>query len=166
MLVPTIAATNGRLLSLDVGGSGGLSIIALIDLCRATPLLEDIRYRYEYLTDDDARELGRLCPLLRIVVLLSEASSPAETWEKHFPNLCTMTLGGDTQFIGDIYRPTKLAAIAALAQTTKAHELDIDGCDVTLELIQLLVGTPFGDRVESMYITVQKYSLDARRGCP
>ena len=49
------------------------------------------------------------------------------------------------------YRPTLLDELAALSRVTKATELDYEGCDVTLELIEVLVGTPFGDRITSLY---------------
>ena len=46
------------------------------------------------------------------------------------------------------YVPTRLDAISAVARSTNATELDIGGAHILPELIDALVGTPFGDRIE------------------
>jgi len=126
-------------------GDPSVSVATCVELCRGAPLLEEIYHSGEELSDAAARELGQLCPLLKAVDFTCETYSAGETWAKHFPNLSCMSLRARQMN----YCPTLLDAIAALARVTKATELDIEGCDVTLDLIEVLVGTPFGDRLES-----------------
>ena len=74
----------------------------------------------------------------------------------------------------NLYRPTHLDAIAEAARTTSALELDLEGCYVTADVIEAVVGTPLGDRLTclsargmALWTTIEPEALlAAARGFP
>jgi hypothetical protein len=94
---------------------------------------------------DAIQQISRLCPKLEAVKFATnwKPLSPAEEWERYFPNLRSLKLGRRHKR----YRPTALHAITEAARTTSAVEIDIDGCHIFPDVVEAIVGTPLGDRI-------------------
>jgi len=162
-----VACTEGGLRELDLEWAD-ISEAALVDFCRRSPRLTSlVAPRCRNISDDAIHAISIACPELVSVDLSSRYTpaqvqevlgdappplppghryykySPAETWAIHFPKLETLSL--NNEHIG--YRPTRLRALRAAATATNATKLDVDGCRITWDVVEALVGTPFGDRL-------------------
>ena len=143
--------TNGGLRELSIE-KVSLSSAALVELCQASPKLTRLHApaRIENCikllpSDAECVAISTACPELNDVSFANTELSPAETWSIHFPNLRCFCVS-DNQTLD--YVPTRLDAISAAARSTNATELDVEACHVSLELIDAIVGTPLGDRIE------------------
>ena len=143
--------TNGGLRELSIENVE-LSSAALVEMCQASPKLTRLhaparRENWIKILPSDAEcvAISTACPELNDVRFADTEFSPAETWSIHFPNLRCFCVS-DNQTLD--YVPTLLGAISAAARSTNATELDVEACHVSLELIDAIVGTPLGDRIE------------------
>ena len=143
-----IQGTNGGLKTLELYRAS-VAPELLLELCRACPRLTQLRTPVHALIPHNVVEaIAQACPLIEGISVTTNGRedplSPAETWARHFPRLKVLSFrNGWLQ-----YEPTKIDAIRATAQITNATEIDVDGCHIMLDVIEALVGTPFGDRLE------------------
>ena len=115
-------------------------------MCRLAPNIVRLRGpTYVDTTLDAIQQISRLCPKLEAVEFATKwkSLSPAEEWERYFPNLRSLKLGRRQKR----YRPTALHAITEAARTTSAVEIDIDACHIFPDVVEAIVGTPLGDRI-------------------
>ena len=144
-----VRTTRGGLLELSLFHAT-VSSDALVQMCRSAPnLVELVGPRYRDTTSDAIQEISRLCPKLEAVTFATrwKPLSPAEEWERYFPNLRKLRLGRRHEPLGRYYRPTALHAIAEAARTTSAVEISLNGCQIFPDLVDAIVGTPLGDRL-------------------
>ena len=144
-----VRTTRGGLLELSLFHAT-VSSDALVQMCRSAPnLVELVGPRYRDTTSDAIQEISRLCPKLEAVTFATEwkSLSPAEEWERYFPNLRSLELGRRHEPLGRYYRPTALHAITEAARTTSAVEIHVNGCQIFPDLVEAIVGTPLGDRL-------------------
>ena len=144
-----VRTTRGGLLVLSLYHAS-VSSDALVQMCRFAPNLVELRGPiYRDTTSDAIQEISRLCPKLETVEFATrwKSLSPAEEWERYFPNLRKLKLGRRHEPLGLYYRPTALHAITEAARTTSAVEIHVNGCDVFPDLVEAIVGTPLGDRL-------------------
>ncbi len=137
--------TGGHLLELSLWSSG-VSSDALVQMCRAAPnLVYLVGPAYVDTTSDAIQQISRLCPKLEAVTFATRwrQHSPAEEWERYFPNLRVLSLGKR----GNRYRPTALHAITEVARITSAVEINVHGCHIFPDVVEAIVGTPLGDRL-------------------
>jgi len=161
-----VACTEGGLRELDLEWAD-ISKATLIDLCRRSPRLTRlVGPKCRSISENAIHAISVACPELVSVSLfcrytpaqvqevLGDAApplprkryytySPAETWAIRFPKLETLSLNDGNIF----YRPTRLRALRAVAMATNATKLDVDNCEITRDVVEALVGTPFGDRL-------------------
>jgi len=162
-----VACTAGGLRGLDLEFAD-ISEETLVDFCRRSPRLNRlVAPKCRHISDNGIRAISVACPELVSVSLCSKYTpaqvqevlgdsppplppglryykySPAETWAIRFPKLETFALNNG--HVG--YRPTRLRAIRAAATATNATTLDVDACHITRDVVEALVGTPFGDRL-------------------
>ena len=140
-------STGGRgLLELNLR-EASVSSDVLVQICRLAPSLVRLHGPwYNDTTSDAIQQISRLCPKLESVrfALRWRQHSPAEEWERYFPNLRSLRLGRRNQ---SRYRPTALNAITEAARTTSAVEINVKGCEIFPDLVEAIVGTPLGDRL-------------------
>lgn len=170
-----VNATNGGLRKLSLWASG-VSSADLVAICQVAPNLVELWGPCYVETSDDAIvAIAAACPRLEQVKFsaLGSALGPAERWARFFPRLRTLAL--TTPSLGpNLYRPTRIDAIAEAARTTSAVELDLEGCYVTADVIEAVVGTPLGDsltclsaRGMALWTTIEPEALlAAARGFP
>ena len=161
-----VVFTEGGLRELNLEYAA-ISKAAFVHLCRLSPRLTRlVRPKCRHLSDDAIHAISIACPELVSVSLLSRYTpaqvqeflgdaapplprkryytySPAETWAIRFPKLETLSLNDGSIF----YRPTRLRALRAAATATNATKLDVENCEITRDVVEALVGTPFGDRL-------------------
>ena len=140
-----VVTTRGGLLELNLW-QASVSSDFLVELCRLAPNIVRLRGpTYVDTTLDAIQQISRLCPKLEAVKFATnwKPLSPAEEWERYFPNLRSLKLGRRHKR----YRPTALHAITEAARTTSAVEIDIDGCHIFPDVVEAIVGTPLGDRI-------------------
>mgnify|MGYP001250794682 CR=1 FL=1 len=125
----------------------------VLELCRASPQLKELVLRWtpsswgdgngvtSAAIDSFAMEVSRLCPLLEKVELSDGYSkalrtdigrtSPAETWQRHFPSLRCL----------DFYRdPSRYAAIEETVRAcARADEMDLIECTVLPAFVDMLL---------------------------
>ena len=173
-----VACTEGGLRELDLEWAD-ISSRTLIDLCRRSPRLTRLvgpKCRSISGTENAIHAISIACPELVSVSLfcrytpaqvqevLGDAApplstqryytySPAETWAIRFPKLETLSLNDGNIF----YRPTRLRALRAAATATNATKLDVENCEITRDVVEALVGTPFGDRLVTIDHIVGDY---------
>jgi hypothetical protein len=171
-----VACTEGGLRELDLEWAD-ISKATLIDLCRRSPRLTRLAGpKCRSISENAVRAISVACPELVSVSLscrytpaqvqevLGDAApplsttryytySPAETWAIRFPKLETLSLNDGNIF----YRPTRLRALRAVAMATNATKLDVDNCKITRDVVEALVGTPFGDRLVTIEHTISDY---------
>ena len=141
-----------RLESLKLDNAA-VSVEVLLRMCRAVPRLEKLRCpRFMETSDDTIRAISEICPLLREAHFSrlgrdSGEYSPVETWARLFPQLQAFSLHGG-RWVG--YEPTRIDAIHACALGSQAQSLDLDACHITAEVMEAIVGTPLGDRIEML----------------
>ena len=137
-------------LSLD---NAAVSVEVLLRMCRAVPRLSKLRCpRFMETSDDTIRAISEICPLLREAYFSrlgrdSGEYSPVETWAQLFPQLTEFNLHGG-RWMG--YQPTRIEAIHECALGSQARILTLDACHITADVIEAIVGTPLGDRMEML----------------
>ena len=161
-----VVFTEGSLRELNLEYAA-ISKAAFVHLCRLSPRLTRlVGPKCRHLREDAIHAISVACPELVSVSLSSRYTpaqvqevlgdaapplprkryytySPAETWAIRFPNLETLSLNDGSIF----YRPTRLRALRAAVMATNATKLDVDNCQITRDVVEALVGTPFGDRL-------------------
>ena len=140
-----VVTTRGGLLELNLW-QASVSSNFLVEMCRLAPNIVRLRGpTYVDTTLDAIQQISRLCPKLEAVEFATKwkSLSPAEEWERYFPNLRSLKLGRRQKR----YRPTALHAITEAARTTSAVEIDIDSCHIFPDVVDAIVGTPLGDRI-------------------
>ena len=171
-----VNATNGGLRKLSFWASG-ISSADLVAICQTAPNLVELWGPYSAETTHDAIvAIAAACPRLEQVNFSRHGSAlgPAERWARFFPQLRTLALTTPSLAMPNLYRPTHLDAIAEAARTTSALELDLEGCYVTADVIEAVVGTPLGDRLTclsargmALWTTIEPEALlAAARGFP
>ena len=171
-----IASTNGglRVLHLQCAMVSGDT---LLTMCRASPKLTSLRGPIHVcIPDATIVAISVACPYLEDVdfsyregetcvgdyvvgglrgttLTVNSASrdsgaySPAETWARNFPRLHSISCS-DGRYTD--YQPTRIDGIRATALATNASILDVEACHITREVIEAVVGTPLGDRIETL----------------
>ena len=145
-----VVSRTRRLESLNLDNAA-VSVEVLLRMCRAVPRLSKLRCpRFMETSDDTIRAISEICPLLREAYFSrlgrdSGEYSPVETWARLFPQLQEFNLHGG-RWVG--YQPSRIEAIHECALVSKAHDLHLDACHITAEVIEAIVGTPLGDRME------------------
>ena len=138
-----------------------------LELCRASPQLKELNLRWtpsgwgdgngvtSAAIDSFAMEVSRLCPLLEKVELSDGYSkalrtdigrtSPAETWQRHFPSLRCL----------DFYRdPSRYAAIEETVRAcARADEMDLIECTVLPAFVDMLLRTPLRGRLRKLDVS-------------
>ena len=151
-----------RLRSLNLDNAA-VSVEVLLRMCRAVPRLQKLRCpRFMETSDDTIRAISEICPLLGEAYFShlgrdSGEHSPVETWARLFPQLQDFSLFGG-RFVG--YEPTRIEAIHECALISQAQSLDLDACHITADVIEAIVGTPLGDRIQIMGFS-DSYRQDA-----
>ena len=153
-----VVENRGRLRELILGGSS-ISAQTFLGICRACPLLKELRAAWELPNiasadvDDFAAALSRSCPLLESVeIQRDELLSPAETYAMHFPNLKFLNLEVEDAEVG--YAPSRLDKIEAAARRcVGAEELGLSRCTVSEALAERLIRTPLQSRIKSLYLS-------------
>ena len=147
-----VLSANGGLISLDLRRSA-VSNGMLVEFCRSSPHLRQL-YGPEYVSiaDDDIEAISVACPNLKVVELsqgMDGNISPAESWARLFPKLRTLSLSN-----GQLdYTPSRLDAIRESARLVDVKWLDVEACHITREVVEAIVGTPLGDRLEDFGTT-------------
>ena len=147
--------TQGRLLKLYFHRSS-ISEEALLEICRACPLLKDLEADREVPNLEPikshmlefASELSRACPLLDNVSIPKDSSfSKAETYSMHFPQTRCLDFrdirGGHIHS----YKPSRLDQIEASAQCVGVKRIDLSWCRVSSPLVELFLRSPLRGRV-------------------
>ena len=139
-----VRRTNGGLFSLNLW-TCDVTAEALLRMCQASPKLTKLRGPSSVaIPDSTVISISAACPDLNEVSFSHIGHSPAETYEHHFPRLNHVNLlfdGGSRP-----YRPTLIDVIRETALTCRhARYLGLDGCHVTADVIEAIVGTPLGD---------------------
>ena len=142
-----VRRTNGGLFSLNLW-TCNVTAEALLRMCQASPKLTKLRGPSSVaIPDSTVISISAACPDLNEVSFSHIGHSPAETYEHHFPRLNHVNLlfdGGSRP-----YRPTLIDAIRKTALTCRhARYLGLDGCHVTADVIEAIVGTPLGDSLQ------------------
>ena len=152
-----VAWTNGGLMTLDLRYSE-VSPEMLLRMCRFSPKLTSLHGpRYVSTPESTIVAISVACPNLEVVDFSymgrgslpggSGALSPAETWARHFPRLKTIVFENGV-FLE--YQPTRVDGIRTTALVTNASKLRFDSCHITRDVIDAIVGTPLGDRIETL----------------
>lgn len=142
-----VRRTNGGLFSLNLW-TCNVTAEALLRMCQASPKLTKLRGPSSVaIPDSTVISISAACPDLNEVSFSHIGHSPAETYQHHFPRLNHVNLlfdGGSRP-----YRPTLIDAIRKTALTCRhARYLGLDGCHVTADVIEAIVGTPLGDSLQ------------------
>ena len=120
-------------------------------MCRASPKLTTLQGpRNVAIPDTTMISISAACPDLCDVKFsqVGRTHSPAETWQRHFPRLHGINLIGGGSLP---YLPTRIDAIRETALTCRhAMSLRLDGCHITADVIEALVGTPLGDSLSDL----------------
>ena len=132
-----------------------------LELCRASPELKELVLRWtpsswgnghgvtSAAIDSFAMEVSRLCPLLEAVKLTDGytvvgATSPAESWQRHFTAVRCLDLAGRGE-------PSRYAAIEETVRAcARADEAHLVGCTVSPALMDLLLRTPLRSRLRKV----------------
>lgn len=179
--------TKGGLTELDVMNTA-ISVEGLLEICRASPLLEDLfislNVPHIYAAMDDALEsfatsLSRACPLLREIEfgdtdasLGFPSSSPAEYYARFFPNLAKLDFTNWRSIEENVkYCPSDLDNIEeACRRCLNATEWTFECCLVTPPLITRMLTTPLCSRVRKVVLQEARVSsssvLQLAAGCP
>ena len=141
-----VTSTNGGLTALNLRSSKVLPEM-LLRMCRASPKLTSLLGPKVYVPESTIVAISEACPYLEVVDFASIRYSPAETWARHFPRLKTIVCGNGYRCD---YQPTRIDNIRMTALATRASKLDVEACHITREVIDAIVGTPLGDRIETL----------------
>ena len=145
-----VRRTNNGLRMLDVHATC-VTAEALLRMCRISPKLTDLTGPSSVAIPETTMiSISAACPDLQSVYFsqIGSAHSPAETWQRHFPRLHGINLigGGSPPYL-----PTRIDAIRETALACRhAVSLRLDGCHITADVIEALVGTPLGDSLSDL----------------
>ena len=149
-----VTSTKGQLRYLywASGGECLCSMSALLEMCRASPLLTDLRVHGSPGSiisaanlDDFASAVSIACPLLE-TVWLQRPRSPAEDYQRHFPRIeCLnfMRAGSASAFRWD-------GVEAMLRACVHATEVDLTSETVSPRLVDLILAAPAARRLERL----------------
>ena len=152
-----VTSTNGELRFLFYSGvesSPYFSTPALLELCRACPLLKTLIVHgtptpTSIITaanlDDFASAVGSACPLLEYV-RLPHQRSPAEDYQWHFPRSVCLSFGrygSASAFRWDGVEATLRACV-------HATEVDLEGETVSPRLVDLILAAPAAGRLNRL----------------
>jgi len=116
-----------------------------------------------------AAAIGSACPLLEDVKFSGfDGVSPAESWAKCFPKLRQVRLSpmGWGSVSDENFVPTSLAAISeTLRVCASAVELYCDMCQVARPVVDLFIGTPFGNRLQALSFRDGEVDADDLLAC-
>jgi hypothetical protein len=142
-----VSSTNGGLRTLLCYRTDVLPYY-FVKMCLASPNLVELCLENAQVSDTEIAVIATACPKLEAVYFtdLGSTLSPAERWGRLFPRLRVLDLRR-WMGINAVYRPTRLDAIAEAARITSAAELMVEGCHITPDVVEALVGTPFGNRI-------------------
>jgi len=145
-----VRRTNSGLRMLDLHATC-VTAEELLRICRASPKLIDLTGPSSVAIPDTTMiSISAACPDLNSVGFsqVGRTHSPAETWQRHFPRLHDINLIGGGSLP---YLPTRIDAIRETALTCRhAMSLRLDGCHITADVIEALVGTPLGDSLSDL----------------
>ena len=143
-----VSSTNGGLRALQFYGTDILAYY-FVKMCLASPNLVTLCLQNSQISDEAIAVIASACPKLEDVCFsdLGSTLSPAERWGRLFPRLRELDLRRWMGMGGPVYRPTRLDAIAAAARITSATELLVEGCHITRDVVEAVVGTAFADRI-------------------
>ena len=126
----------------------------LVEWCRTAPNLVRLDASDSVLNMERAAAIGRACPLLEDVKFNGwDGVSPAESWAKCFPKLRQVHLSpyAWNEHSPPAFVPTDLAAISeTLRVCASAVELYCDECQISRPVVDLFIGTPFGNRLRAL----------------
>ena len=158
---PNYAVLNGQSLPRDD---------FLVEWCRTAPNLVSLdASSYVCITMERAAAIGSACPLLEDVKFSGfDGVSPAESWAKCFPKLRQVRLSpmGWGSVSDENFVPTRLAAISeTLRVCASAVELYCDMCQVARPVVDLFIGTPFGNRLQALSFRDGEVDADDLLAC-
>ena len=142
----------------------------LVEWCRTAPNLVHLdASSYVCITMERAAAIGSACPLLEDVKFSGfDGVSPAESWAKCFPKLRQVRLSpmGWGSVSDENFVPTSLAAISeTLRVCASAVELYCDMCQVARPVVDLFIGTPFGNRLQALSFRDGEVDADDLLAC-
>ena len=157
---PNQAVSNGQSLPRDD---------FLVEWCRTAPNLVSLNAsQWVCISMERAAAIGSACPLLEDVKFSGwDEVSPAETWAKCFPKLRQVNLKPDRSgALTDDYVPTDLAAISeTLRVCASAVELFCNQCQIARPVVDLFIGTPFGNRLRALSFRDGQVAADDLLAC-
>ena len=157
---PNYAVLNGQSLPRDD---------FLVEWCRTAPNLVSLdASQWVCITMERAAAIGSACPLLEDVKFSGcDDAGPAETWARCFPKLRQVRLSPDRSGeLTDDYVPTDLAAISeTLRVCASAVELFCNQCQIARPVVDLFIGTPFGNRLRALSFRDGQVAADDLLAC-
>ncbi len=141
----------------------------LVEWCRTAPNLVRLdASEWVCINMERAAAIGRACPLLEDVKFCGWYDvSPAEGWAKFFPKLRQVRLSPDQRgLMHHAYVPTDLVAICETVRVCEsAVELYCDDCRVPRPVVDLFIGTPFGNRLRALSFSNAQVAADGLLAC-
>ena len=151
-----VTSTKGQLRYLNYVSPGHslCSMSALLEMCRASPLLTDLRVHGSPGSiisaanlDDFASAVSIACPLLE-TVLLQRPRSPAEDYLWRFPRAKSIDL---SRYLSDSGGPICYDNVElTLRSCVNAFEIEFAEITVTSQLVDLIVAAPVASRLKSL----------------
>ena len=142
--------TNGQLRSLICTGSI-ISMPALLEMCRACPLLEHLCANTAPITTANleyfASAVSRACPLLESV-LFPWFRSPMEDYQWHFQRLKCLSFSKHSTRASEPIRYDKIEA--TLRACVHADVIDIMEATVSPQLVDMILGAPAAGRIKAL----------------
>jgi len=142
----------------------------LVEWCRMAPNLVHLEASsWVCINKERAAAIGSACPLLEDVKFSGwDGVSPAESWAKCFPKLRKVHLSPIRwgSMSDETYVPTDLAAISeTLRVCASAVELYCDECQIARPVVDLFIGTPFGNRLRALSFDMSQVAADDLLAC-
>jgi hypothetical protein len=150
-----VASTNRRLTAIHIGRVS-MSADSVREICKSSPQLTALRILRgpRELADDCAEEIGRACPLLKMVWLPRSAESPAESWAMHFPKQMELNFSRDLD--EPFYEPTNYTQIEESAkQCLGVSMCKFSDCVVNPPLAACLLRTPLPSTVTRLEFSME-----------
>ena len=151
-----VTSTKGQLRYLNYVSPGHslCSMSALLEMCRASPLLTDLRVHGSPGSiisaanlDDFASAVSIACPLLE-TVWLQRPRSPAEDYLWRFPRAKSIDL---SRYLSDSGGPICYDNVElTLRSCVNAVEIEFAEITVTSQLVDLIVAAPVASRLKSL----------------
>ena len=141
----------------------------LVEWCRTAPNLVRLdASEWVCINMERAKVIGRACPLLEDVKFCGWYDvSPAEGWAKFFPKLRQVRLSPDQRgLMHHAYVPTDLVAICETVRVCEsAVELYCDDCRVPRPVVDLFIGTAFGNQLRALSFSNAQVAADGLLAC-